>query len=171
MIYFTSDLHLGHGNIIKYCNRPFKNAEEMDESIIARWNGRVEKDDTVYILGDFTKAESADVINAYLCRLKGRKILIAGNHDDFIKQNAPLLKFDGVYDYKELKTGGVYAVLFHYPILSWNRMQSGAVCLHGHVHGKTADCLGIENLYDVGVDAHDFLPVTLMEVITNAERR
>lgn len=52
MIYFTSDLHLGHANVIRHCNRPFSSAEELDEVLIQNWNSRVTNNDTVYILGD-----------------------------------------------------------------------------------------------------------------------
>ena len=50
---YISDLHLGHANVIKFDNRPFKNLEEMHERIITNWNKVTNKNDTVYILGDF----------------------------------------------------------------------------------------------------------------------
>lgn len=52
MKYYISDLHFGHKNVIKYCNRPFKNTDEMREGLISRWNSKVKPSDTVYILGD-----------------------------------------------------------------------------------------------------------------------
>lgn len=52
MNFYTSDLHLGHANVIKFDNRPFANVDEMDQCIIIRWNERVSDDDTVFILGD-----------------------------------------------------------------------------------------------------------------------
>jgi len=80
MRYFTSDTHFGHTNIIKYCNRPFKDAGEMDRFIITEWNKIVTPDDTVYHMGDvaFTSPERLKHI---LANLNGYKILVLGNHD------------------------------------------------------------------------------------------
>ena len=79
MIYFTADTHFGHYNVIRFCDRPFASAEEMDEAMIQNWNGRVTGNDTVYILGDmFFRSTNAEEI---LKRLKGKKRLIVGNHD------------------------------------------------------------------------------------------
>ena len=72
MNYFTSDLHLGHRNIIRLCNRPFATIEEMDETLIRNWNAKVTNGDTVYILGDllFRNEKPAE---EYLKQLKGKK--------------------------------------------------------------------------------------------------
>lgn len=86
MNYFTSDLHLGHRNIIRLCNRPFATIEEMDETLIRNWNAKVTNGDTVYILGDllFRNEKPAE---EYLKQLKGKKHLIIGNHDrDWVKK-------------------------------------------------------------------------------------
>ena len=85
MKFYTSDLHFGHKNIIKYENRPFNSVEEMDEELIRRWNNKVGKNDEVYILGDFAFA-SGRRVNELLDRLNGRKYLLRGNHDhSFLK--------------------------------------------------------------------------------------
>ena len=77
MIYFTADTHFGHCNVIRFCDRPFASAEEMDEAMIQNWNDRVTGNDTVYILGDmFFRSTNAEEI---LKRLKGKKRLIFGN--------------------------------------------------------------------------------------------
>jgi len=80
MIYFTSDLHLGHSNIIHLCNRPFCSTEEMDAALIANWNQKVHRNDTVYILGDLMFRNQKPP-EEYLKQLKGKKHLIIGNHD------------------------------------------------------------------------------------------
>lgn len=83
MKYFTSDLHFGHKNIIKYEDRPFSSVEEMDEFLIYKWNSKVGKNDEVYILGDFGFV-SGTRANELLDRLNGKKFLIKGNHDSMI---------------------------------------------------------------------------------------
>ena len=82
MIYYTSDLHLCHENIIRLCNRPYKTIEEMNEDLINRWNKKVKPNDVVYVLGDFFfKQQDSKYVSSVLKRLNGEKILIKGNHD------------------------------------------------------------------------------------------
>ena len=78
--YLVSDTHFNHSNIIKDCSRPFSNIEEMNKVIIDNWNNIVDKEDTVYHLGDFgfgTKEELKEIFD----KLNGKKYLIMGNHD------------------------------------------------------------------------------------------
>lgn len=86
MIYFIADTHFNHPNIIKYCNRPFKNTYEMNEYIIQKWNSVVKKDDTVYHLGDVGFG-SLQEVKSLVERLNGTKILLKGNHDFKIGTN------------------------------------------------------------------------------------
>lgn len=80
MNYFIADTHFNHENIIKYCNRPFKDSKEMNEYIVNKWNSIVRKDDIVYHLGDVGFG-STDELKELVGRLNGTKILIRGNHD------------------------------------------------------------------------------------------
>ena len=80
MIFFTSDLHFGHRNIIRLCNRPFSSIEEMDNLLIQNWNHKVNRNDTVYILGDLMFRNEKPP-EEYLRQLKGKKHLLVGNHD------------------------------------------------------------------------------------------
>ena len=73
-IFITSDLHLGHANIIGYCNRPFHNVDEMDNKIINNWNSIIDKGDTVYFLGDFCMG-GVDTIRNYVQQLNGKIII------------------------------------------------------------------------------------------------
>ena len=88
MVYFTSDLHLGHSNIISLCNRPFANIEEMDKVLIENWNRKVKKNDTVYVMGDIVWDKKK--VAYYMEQLTGRKTLVIGNHDShWVKKRDP----------------------------------------------------------------------------------
>ena len=78
--FFTSDTHFNHANIIRFCNRPFKDVEQMNEVMIANWNSVIGKDDTVFHLGDFCLGGAAEWTKI-LERLNGKIYLIMGNHD------------------------------------------------------------------------------------------
>ena len=163
MIYFTSDLHLGHSNIIKLIGRPFEDIDEMNRVLIQNWNAVVGKNDEVYILGDFSyKANVADV-NAWLKKLNGVKYLIKGNHDKYL--NSPDFKqsaFKWVKDYFVLPYNGVKFVLFHYPIQEWDGYFKKTVHLHGHVHTRLVrgqDDIMEPRAINVGVDVNGFMPI------------
>lgn len=103
MEWVTSDTHFGHKAIIKYCNRPFKDAKTMDRTMIKRWNRVVQPKDTVYHLGDFgltSKKRKIKIFN----KLNGKKILILGNHDKTIAHNESI-GFDKVV--KSLVKGNI----------------------------------------------------------------
>ena len=140
--FFIADTHFGHSNIIKYCDRPFKDAAEMDETLIQNWNRVVTREDTVYHLGDFALVRK-DRIVEYFNALNGRKILIMGNHDrrggsdilTFWKN----LGFVGVH--KEPLLYGWLYLLSHEPVPS-----TGLTNIHGHTHlgGSTGICVSCE---------------------------
>ncbi len=86
MNFYISDLHIGHENVIKFDNRPFANADEMNDTIFSNWNSRVTRDDTVYILGDFIwhkESKWYDIVSG----LTGNKVLVRGNHDPTYSSN------------------------------------------------------------------------------------
>ena len=162
-IFFTSDLHFGHKNIIKYCNRPWSCAEDMDEGIIAYWNSVVAPNDIVYVLGDVVMG-NVGVGVRNLGRLNGVKELIAGNHDAKTRKMPSFQKyFCQIVDYLERKLDGQHIVMSHYPMLSWNRSGHGSWMLHGHVHGSFA-CDGARLRFDVGLDANDWTPVAFEDI-------
>lgn len=132
MNYFISDLHLGHKNVIGFDRRPFFDLQDMHASIIKNWNDVVTAKDTVYILGDV--AWKDDTALAILPQLKGKKVLILGNHDN--RLNKSLALFESVHPYLELNRDGEFLVLSHYPMHVWNRSRYGAVHLYGHVHNN-----------------------------------
>lgn len=143
-IFFTSDHHFGHTNIINFCNRPFNNAEEMNEKLIENWNSVVFNGDTVFHLGDFAYRNSK-AIEKYRNKLNGNIILIKGNHDCENNRQIQHL-FDQIYDYLEIDVRDddapkdwQHIVLSHYPFLSWNKAFYGSWMFHGHTHNNPMD--------------------------------
>ena len=82
--YVISDTHFNHSRILEYCQRPFDNVEQMNEVIINNWNKVINEDDIVYVLGDFCFGNKT-MLKEIVSNLKGRKILICGNHDNLTK--------------------------------------------------------------------------------------
>lgn len=93
MIFFTSDLHLGHENCIRLCNRPFSSIEEMDETLIENWNRKITGKDTVYILGDLIYRNQKPP-EEYLRRLRGKKhtslAIMTGDGSGVVRRNSSL---------------------------------------------------------------------------------
>lgn len=174
-IYFTSDTHFGHDNIIKFCHRPFKDVEEMNSELIRRWNEKVGPDDTIFHLGDFAFGGS-DIWNNTLKQLNGHKILIIGNHDN--KNFRPDYEkyFDYICQQLQLFVNGRKIYLNHYPFLcyggSWRNYKNAVWQLFGHVHSgpnnNGADDSRLDILfpyqYDVGVDNNNYYPVSFAEI-------
>lgn len=157
MIYFTSDNHFFHRNIIEYSNRPFRDVDHMNETMISNWNTLVQPTDTIYCLGDFGFSR-VDKLQRLFDRLVGQKHLILGNHD---KESRKLSGWASVGHYIELRIDGKFIVLFHYAPRVWNRCHHGSICLYGHSHGSMP---GNSQSLDVGVDCWDYRPVTLRDI-------
>lgn len=157
-VWFTSDTHYGHTNVIGYSKRPFASVEEMEEGLVARFNECVQPRDTVYHLGDFAWRE--DVALRVLGRLRGQIHLIAGNHDHTKVRKLP--QWASVQHYLEIKLGGQHLVLCHYAMRVWNRAHHGSLMLYGHSHGNLP---GNSQSHDVGVDVWDCRPVSLDEIM------
>lgn len=176
MIYYTSDLHLGNSNIIKYENRPWQTVEEMDVALIDNWNEVVGQNDEVYVLGDFCFKGASKAIQ-YLDNLNGKIHLIRGNHDSFMGQQSFLLwelgpsNFDRVEPegwYKHMKDGDHEVILSHFPILYWDGMDDRhSIHLYGHMHSRPGMQHPHPYAYNVGVDVNGYRPVTLEQLLQN----
>ena len=165
MVYFTSDMHFGHSGIIQMQNRPFESVEEMDRTLLMNYNAVVRKDDTVYILGDICHHMQVEKANELIARMNGKKYLLTGNHD---KQYDPAL-FADIRDYMTISLNGTYFALMHYPMLSWPKSHHGSIQLHGHIHARQEynernRSEGIRR-FDVGVDANQYYPVSVKQII------
>lgn len=195
-VYFSADWHFGHYNIIKYCKRPFKDIEEMDEYIIEQHNKIVKKNDTFYCLGDAGDCK-------HVKRLNGFKILIKGNHDK--KSNGYYLKsgFSLVLESAMIKSGKKFLTLEHIPrrnfkefirlmlvywrnktgrsknlVHKWNRLKRewkkheypirDYVHLCGHVHKAWTIC---KNNINIGGDVWGYKPVSLDKVMAMVNKK
>lgn len=160
-IFVTSDLHFNHKNILAYCpNRKFGSIEEMNEAIIVDWNTKVRQEDTVYFLGDFAMGPK-DKHVGFLTQLNGNIKIVPGNHDSHLRKIAkssglpPRVEMlDPIHN---LKHGGTYFVLCHFPLEEWEGMAghssdhiTGSLHLHGHTHGNMKNKR--HDRWDIGYD-------------------
>lgn len=171
MIYFTADLHLGHENIIRFCNRPFQSVQEMDETIINNWNSVIKTDDLVYFLGDFHMGSRSE-FRKYADRLNGSIYFIPGSHDKYPTRNCMIARGGSYFSFNEpimeINTNLVdeygnkrLIVLCHYSMRSWNKSHYASYHLFGHHHGKL-EPYGLS--FDIGVDTNNFFPYSLDDV-------
>lgn len=166
--FFTSDEHYGHKNMIKFLNRPFSSVEEMTEVMIEKHNKKVNKGDLTFHLGDifWPTQWTVEQSLAVMKRLNGQHILIWGNHDQLTKNSGELRsKFAKTCDLYKVKYGSPKTpkiVLCHYSMRIWDGSHRGDWHLYGHSHGQDEPGLGLS--FDIGVDCHNFEPLSLDEV-------
>ena len=142
MIWFTSDTHWGHKNIIKHTERPFGSVRQMDEALVKNWNRVVKKGDIVYHLGDVGHKCSPAYLKKILDQLNGRIYLIHGNHDRVAMSTQCKGRFESITPLKEAfitdsssRKGRRVIVLCHYAMRVWNMRHWGSWHLYGHSHG------------------------------------
>lgn len=178
MIYFTSDSHFNHVNILSYCPRPWATVVEMNEALIQNWNQVVKPEDIVYHLGDFAMGDRKQ-IPTILSRLNGHIILVRGNHDT----SKSLVYFPEVHDHLILEMDGHRFEVSHNP---GHLRQDCEFALCGHVHnqwtkrdvGQTIEAdvssdhryqhpqiVPTIPIYNVGVDVRGYRPRSLSEII------
>lgn len=165
MIYFTSDHHFYHANIIEYCSRPFKDVNEMNLTMIRKWNERINPEDTVFHLGDFCLSKSTEAPEARKDayefvreQLKGNIIFLRGNHDKNNKQKSIIESI--VVDY-----GGKRIYLTHNPKFAKEEFQ---INFCGHVHEKWQfKKLGKKSIIvNLSVEHWNYQPVNINEIIS-----
>ena len=154
MYFFTADEHYGHKNIIQYCNRPFANVEEMNETIINNHNEVVGKRDIVVHAGDFCGLKNKDYVKPLVKRLNGQHIHLKGSHDYWLPKSAPTRW--------EKKIGDHYFVVDHYAMRVWHRSLYNSFQLYGHSHGSREP---IGKQHDIGVDNNNFYPVSDEQIV------
>lgn len=173
--YYISDLHLGDLETLEIDERPFETLQEQNREIISNWNDKVNYDDIVYILGDFSEY-NLNMTKDILTRLKGTKILLLGNHDDkiiyeqFVREGV----IESIHDYLEIKDNEQLVILCHYPIFSWKDKKKGSIHLYGHLHNPSDSRIKefmssdlMKNSYNCGcvLEPINYVPRTLEEII------
>ncbi len=177
-VFFTGDHHFGHGNIIKFCDRPFACAEEMDDALVSNWNSIVSATDTVFYVGDFSLSGSVDCVKSMFGRLNGKIYFIPvwWHHDSRWLATGDIMRSAGGYLVRMMNTIDVIKfpriqkqgfplsiTLSHYPMAEWEASHYGAWHVHGHSHGKHVDAQN-RNIVDVGVDCWNYRPVSFREI-------
>lgn len=167
MNFFISDLHLGHFNIVRYCNRPFTSLEEMDNTILNNINSTVAEDDTLFYLGDFCLSKSSEAETApvkaydyYRNKINCKNIIfIAGNHDN--RGNG---QCKSSIESIVIKHGGKRIFLTHDPKyyrkdFEWN--------FTGHLHGKLDPFrrMGKSIIVDLSVENWNYKPVNINDIM------
>lgn len=176
MIYFISDMHLSHKNILKYCHRPFETIEEMNETLISNWNNVVKPDDLIYNLGDLTLG-NPNIVNNVMSQLNGNVHLICGNHDYWMKSKSARDHFIAI-DREKIITVRLgkekkRILLTHFP-----REIEGTsfdYIIYGHIHNNEHDPFWEyqktrPNVLNACVDVNDFKPVTFQQLIENNKK-
>ena len=168
MNFYTADQHNWHKRIFELQKRPFTSLQEMTEVMIEKYNKKVSANDNAYFLGDFsfgTKEQTEYILR----RLKGNKHFIWGNHDKVLRENKDLQKyFSWCKQYHTIYENDIPIVLCHFPFRSWDKQRYGSLHLFGHVHTNENShhpIIEIPNSYNVGVDAWNFEPVSLQEIL------
>lgn len=190
-IWFTSDQHLGHENIIGFCQRPFVDVDEMDETIIAKWQAVVQSEDLVYLPGDLAMG-AKDYTLGLISRLPGRIILLPGNHDacwigktsgarlGYWRKRyldagiAEIIDTGAGHPEPIIEIAGRAVKISHFPYIgdrherqgqdkfsAFRPDDDGGWLLHGHTHGSWK----VNNrMIDVGVDVWDYAPVHIDQI-------
>jgi calcineurin-like phosphoesterase family protein len=173
-MYYSSDLHINHANIIKYCPNSrghFNTTEEMNITIIENWNKKIKPDDDVAILGDVFFGDKT-YAREVLRQLNGNKILVFGNHDNRIRNNPEFLDefFLHYDDMFEIETDGLKVVLCHYPyddlLLKSNKAKDLEfdIFLHGHKHSNSRIYREGKLIMDCGLDGNNLMPYSWDEI-------
>ena len=177
MIWFTSDLHLGHDKDFIVQARGFKTVEEMNAEIIRRWNERVYPDDDVYVLGDLTLGDIEEGIRL-IGKLNGYLHIIRGNHDTDkkVERYLELPNVVSVQYADVLKYGKAVFWLGHYPTITANYdddkpWAKHVVCLFGHTHQEQPFYNDNPYMYNVGMDAHNCTPITIDEIVADIRKK
>ena len=169
-IFLTSDTHFGHDREFIWKARGFNSVEEMNETIVQKWNDTISVEDDVYILGDVILGDPGNI--EYVKRLNGKLHIVLGNHDTS-KREEMYRNLPNVVEVAEvgirLKYKKHHFVLTHYPMMTGNlekeSLKQMSLNLYGHTHQASNFYNDMPFMYHVGVDSHDCYPALLDDII------
>lgn len=190
-IFFSSDQHFGHRNVLNFCRRPFANEKEMGQALIDNWNAVVSNDDIVVSMGDFFWFNDSHSIKKCIDKLNGKEIyIVLGNHDkreSFRRVTDERFHIiDGIShiflrceDKNRWYQKTFEIVCSHYPLMTWSHRDRGAINLFGHIHsGPRAESdydqdipLWVGQQLDVGVDNQEYKPISFEDVLYQLEEQ
>lgn len=176
-LFFTSDTHFNHTNILRFCNRPWGSIEEHDQALIENWNSVIGPDDTVFHLGDFVFGgfpKWKEIVE----QLNGHIYLIRGNHDDKQMTSGIQNLFEDCLYQARILVDGRTVYLNHFPFLCFGHGDpktygnNYSIQLFGHIHSgpkSTSEDVSRSSIlyptqYDVGVDNNNYRPISWKEV-------
>ncbi|MBA7613045.1 hypothetical protein ES703_20288 [subsurface metagenome] len=160
-VYLIGDTHFDHGNIIKYCERPFQSAEEMNKALVTKWNTLVAPRDTVYFLGDWSFGRGSRPPKYWIRKLKGHIVSIRGDHDDRLQG----IRFA---NYKMLHYGGYSFLLIHDPGQRPEDWRGWII--HGHKHNNDLRYYpfinGERKSINVAVELIEYQPLSIDKLLS-----
>lgn len=181
IIWFSSDQHFGHRNVINFCDRPYADVKEMNQSLIDNWNSVVSNNDIIFVLGDMFWFHGRHEIKKVVAKLNGKYIyVVPGNHckrDTYELCDERLILIDDISSiylrYEEFGPVIYEIFLSHCPMMTWPHRDRGAYNFFGHIHSGPKTKAEVDQdlplwkglQYDVGVDNNNYTPVSLEEII------
>lgn len=177
-IFFTSDTHFGHKNVINFCGRPFRDVKEMNERLIKNWNDRVGVQDMVFHCGDVLWFNSRHETKKIMDRLNGTIYIVLGNHDTRKQfelcdpEKIKILDDTATLYIRKDDEKAIEIFLSHNPQMTWPHRMNGVPNFFGHIHsGPNSKAEHDQDLplwslqYDVGVDNNNYAPIELTEAL------
>lgn len=162
--YFISDTHFNHKAIIKYCNRPFKDINQMNETIITNWNNTVKKDDLVFMMGDFALCGKDKIIEIGN-QLNGRKFLIKGNHDGASRDTYRKAGFLEVYEFPIIIND--FYIVSHMP--QFVSEAAPYFNIHGHIHDNPMYADVSSRSFCASVERTNYTPISFNKILNRVE--
>lgn len=163
--FWTSDTHYLHKAIIWMEERPFKDIEEMNQTLVDNWNSVVSDDSIVFFTGDVSYKGSQKALIHILNSLKGKIHLILGNHDkpNILSRSGRFETISDMLDIRLKDGDNVQSITnIHYPMISWRNSGNGSWCCSGHTHSTLVS--KNPNMINVCVENWDYTPVQYREI-------